>query len=260
MKKILFLSAVVALSSGSFAQIANYHVFAAGGTTYVTDKGILTSTIGEMAIVDVYHAGSKYLTQGFQQGDYIKFSAVSLPVQLINFDGYNKDGMNHLMWETASEINNAGFDVERMDASGEFEKIGSVRGHGNTNTLIDYTLDDDKPLLGDNYYRLKQIDYDGHYTYSQVISIYNGEAITTTVSVYPVPVTDAVNVVIRNAQDATGTLSITNVVGAVMYHGDIDIYTGTTVQKVDMSSFAAGQYFVKVTTGASTRTIHVVKQ
>ncbi len=256
---ILFLTAA-ALGSSSTAQIADYHVFAAGGTTYTTDQGSLTSTIGEMAIVDVYKANGHYLTQGFQQGDYVKFKAVSLPVQLINFDGYNKDGVNHLMWQTASEINNAGFDVERMNAQGEFEQIAFVKGHGNTNTLIDYTLDDDKPLMGDNYYRLKQLDVDGHYTYSEVISLYNGEAIATTVSVYPVPVTDAVNVIVRNAQDAAGSLTITNVVGSVMYLSAIDIYEGTTVQKVDMSTFAAGQYFLKVTTGSSTRTIHVVKQ
>lgn len=260
MKQFILLLAIAALSGISYAQIADYHVFAAGGSTFVTDKGTLTSTIGELAIVDVYHAGGHYLTQGFQQGDYVKFIGVSLPVQLINFDGYNKDGVNHLVWQTASEINNAGFDVERMSTAGDFQKIAYVAGHGNTNTLTDYELNDDKPLLGDNYYRLRQIDFDGNFTYSDVISIYNGEAITTTVSVYPVPVTDAVNVLVRNAQNASGAITITNVVGAIMYHSEVDIYEGTTVQKIDMTSFAAGQYFLKVTTGSSTRTIHVVKQ
>lgn len=260
MKHLILFFSLIALGGSSTAQLAGYHVFAAGGTTYVSDKGTLTSTIGEMSIVDMYHAGGHYLTQGFQQGNYIKFGPVALPVQLINFDGYNKDGINHLLWQTASEINNAGFEVERMNATGEFEKIGYVKGNGNTNTLTDYTLDDDHPLTGDNYYRLKQTDYDGRYTYSEVISIYTGEVITTTVSVYPVPVTDAVNVLIRTAQGTAGSLTITNVVGAVMYQADISIYEGTTVSKVDMSTFAAGQYFLKVTTGSSTRTIHVVKQ
>lgn len=260
MKQVILYLSLAVISSSTFAQISDYHVFAAGGTTFVSDPGTLTSTIGEMAIVSVFHAGGRYLTQGFQQGDYIKFKGVSLPVQLINFDGYNKNGVNHLVWETASEINNAGFDIERMNANGEFQKIGYTEGHGNTNTLSDYALDDDKPLVGDNYYRLKQIDMDGHYTYSDVISLYNGEAITTTVSVYPVPVTDAVNVLIRNVQNTSGALTITSVVGSVMYHSDIDVYDGTTVQKVDMNTFAAGQYFLKVTTGSNTRTIHIVKE
>lgn len=260
MKKLFVLTAIMVLAGRSFAQVSDYYVFAAGGTTYTTDQGILTSTIGEMAIVDVYKAGGKYLTQGFQQGDYIKFQSISLPVRLLSFDGYNKDGVNHLMWQTASEINNAGFDIERMNADAVFEKIGYVKGHGNTNTLTDYEMDDDKPLTGDNYYRLKQIDEDGRYTYSEVISLYNGAAISTTVSVYPVPVTDALNVLIRSKEITSGSLTISDVVGAVLYHGDLDVYDGTTVHKVNMHTYAAGQYFLKVTTGGSTRTIHVVKQ
>ncbi|MCW3125830.1 MAG: hypothetical protein JWO03_1488 [Bacteroidetes bacterium] len=261
MKYIFTILSALIISATSYGQINAYFVLSAGGTfTTATGKGSLSSTLGEMSIVQTFSAGGHIITQGFQQGNYIKSPSVSLPVKLLDFDGFNKGTYNHLIWQTASEINNQGFELERLNANAEFEKIGYVAGNGNSNALLDYQFDDMHPLQGDNYYRLKQIDFDGHFAYSDVVSIYSGTSIATDVSVYPMPVTDVLNVVIHNGEATIGAMTITNIVGETVYESPAEIYEGTTVKKIDLSSYAPGQYFVKLTTGSNTKTIHIVRQ
>ena len=98
-----------------------------------------------------------------------------LPVELSSFNVVLIGSEVLLKWTTATEINNFGFDVERtngLNGPGEYwNKIGFVAGNGNSNSPKDYSFIDN-PLEGNEYfYRLKQIDNDGQYEYSNVISI-----------------------------------------------------------------------------------------
>ncbi|MBL3656379.1 T9SS type A sorting domain-containing protein [Fulvivirga sediminis] len=96
-----------------------------------------------------------------------------LPVELISFTA-KKDPNNtsiHLKWSTASEINNDLFVVERGSDASSLSKIGQVKGSGNSDEKLDYHFTDDRPSAGLSYYRLKQIDFDGSYRYSSVISM-----------------------------------------------------------------------------------------
>ena len=88
-------------------------------------------------------------------------STTALPVELISFNGVAENNEVRLTWETASELNNDFFDVERSQNGLNFEKIGTVKGNGNSNILNQYTFLDKDPYVGFNYYRLKQVDYDG---------------------------------------------------------------------------------------------------
>ncbi len=98
-------------------------------------------------------------------------SGVALPVELISFAGQKSGRAVNLHWATASEHNNYYFFVERSPDMINFEEIGGVYGAGESNTLRQYTLSDDSPAEGMNYYRLRQIDYDGKFTYSHVIVV-----------------------------------------------------------------------------------------
>ena len=83
-----------------------------------------------------------------------------------------------LNWETATELNNYGFEVERLVLSAErqaWDKIGFVNGNGNSNSPKDYSFVDDKVSAGKYSYRLKQIDNDGQFEYSKTINVdFNG--------------------------------------------------------------------------------------
>lgn len=109
----------------------------------------------------------------------------TLPVELISFnaDAQKKDVL--LTWATASEINNDYFSIERSADSKNWEKISSIDGAGNSNVNIRYEFTDTKPLDGISFYRLKQTDFNGAYTYSATEKVLRGE--TNNAVVFPNP-------------------------------------------------------------------------
>jgi hypothetical protein len=93
-----------------------------------------------------------------------------LPVELRSFTCSVKNNSVKLNWKTATELNNNRFDIERKTGSPEWQKIGSVNGAGNSSSLKEYTFTDKSFLVsGKYYYRLKQIDLNGSFKYSQEI-------------------------------------------------------------------------------------------
>lgn len=98
-------------------------------------------------------------------------NAGALPVELTHFDG-KKDGRNvALSWATATETNNSHFDLQRSADSRQWQTIGTVTGHGNSLEVREYQYTDRQPLPGMNYYRLKQVDFNGRFEYSRVVSV-----------------------------------------------------------------------------------------
>lgn len=95
-----------------------------------------------------------------------------LPVELTSFAGKIIGKKILLNWQTATEINNYGFEIERSSGNEIWEKIGFVNGNGNSNSPKDYSFMDNQPLEGvDIKYRLKQIDNDGQFEYSDIITL-----------------------------------------------------------------------------------------
>ena len=103
----------------------------------------------------------------------VNLTQTALPITLISFDGIMKNGKASLKWATASEVNNHQFVVERSANGEEFETISTLPGAGDSNNRIDYELTDQTPASGINYYRLKQIDFDGQFTHSKIIALEN---------------------------------------------------------------------------------------
>jgi len=94
-----------------------------------------------------------------------------LPITLTMFYGQNIHRSNYLYWETSAELNNETFTIERSSQDGLWEVIGTVAGSGNTSHIIRYQFEDAEVKDDVSYYRIKQTDYDGMYSYSEVISI-----------------------------------------------------------------------------------------
>lgn len=109
-----------------------------------------------------------------------------LPVDLVTFGGTAMPGFNLLEWETASEVNNAYFEIQKSADGRVFEASGErVAGAGTTNTVQKYTFRDIAPVAGLNYYRLNQVDHDGAARLSRIIAVDNPNA---AISLYPNPV------------------------------------------------------------------------
>ena len=114
---------------------------------------------------------------------YIFNNSSILPIELTSFNAEIVEGSIKLTWQTATEVNNYGFEIERCVAQisnlcNNFEKIGLVEGHGNSNSPKNYTFTDLASLSGKVQYRLKQVDLDGKYEYSNEITIDLEEIVT----------------------------------------------------------------------------------
>lgn len=97
---------------------------------------------------------------------------IFLPVELLFFEAKIQDDRTSLLqWATATEINNSHFEIEHSADGRNFEYIGKVNGAGESQTLLQYTFTDESPAVGLNYYRLKQVDFDGQFEYSKVVSV-----------------------------------------------------------------------------------------
>jgi len=100
-----------------------------------------------------------------------------LPVELTSFSALSQSNTVNLTWETATEVNNYGFEIERTITNSKlqipnWENVGFVEGHGNSNSAKQYSYVDNSVRAGQSYsYRLKQIDFDGQFEYSSVVNV-----------------------------------------------------------------------------------------
>lgn len=115
----------------------------------------------------------QFLFPNYTVGDWPNLNEIPLPVELVSFTGEASDGYKvKLNWETATELNNFGFDVERQTSNGQWEKVGFVNGNGTSNSSKTYSFKDNSPTGGSKFfYRLKQIDNDGQFEYSDVVEV-----------------------------------------------------------------------------------------
>lgn len=111
---------------------------------------------------------------------------ISLPVSILNFQVVLEDSMVKLIWQAKNERNNQGFTIEKRISNNQWKTIGYVSSNHTTYQTSDYSFTDIEPLRGINYYRLKQIDFNGEFAYSPIRSIYfsNSEGI----DIFPNPV------------------------------------------------------------------------
>ncbi|MCB0491473.1 MAG: T9SS type A sorting domain-containing protein [Cyclobacteriaceae bacterium] len=173
-----------------------------GGTTWLvndySNHGYRTVSSAPTSITDgTYDLVIEYYEAGGGNRVTFDYNVVSctLPVTWYSFEGVAKSGYNEIEWKTATEENNEGFSVERSADGMSFEEIGWVNGNGTTTDQKSYLFDDTNAFDGTNYYRLKQIDYDGNFEYSEIISVISVvETNDIQITLYPNPSTDYVQV------------------------------------------------------------------
>lgn len=171
-----------------------------------------------------------------------------LPVELILFEVEKIKEEVKLTWQTASEINNDRFEIERFDDTGKYETIGAVKGNGNSLRLNDYTFVDDTPLNGINYYRLKQVDIDGRFDYSDIVSV---KMDRTSVSITPTSTFDFVTV----NTGVQSSIILRSINGQVMNRQS----NADGNFNVDMANYAQGIYFMTIESNGSIQTEKVVR-
>jgi hypothetical protein len=261
MKKQVYLLMVALLAVCMLhAQIKQQYVIASTGGFSKMAGGSASYTIGEMSMVKTFRGGNAMLTQGFLQGNIVANNNGELPVKLLDFTGYYDGGVDHLEWHTASELNNDHFELQRMTDDGDFASIGTIKGAGTTTQEQAYTFDDNNPLSGVNYYRLKQVDIDGNFAYSDIVAITTPANGSLSISIFPNPAKNYVNISVSAIDNGSGQLELVDILGKVIYQQDISLSSGTTVTRLDLSSYETGQYLIRFTSSTVNKVTKVIKQ
>ncbi|MEO6686623.1 MAG: leucine-rich repeat domain-containing protein [Dyadobacter sp.] len=166
--------------------------------------------------------------------DIYNFSNTPLPVTLVNFSAKKTEKGNLIFWSTTSETNNSGFEIERSSDAKSFISIATLDGKGNSKSSNNYQFTDVNPLP-DNYYRLKQIDYDGTSAYSRMIYVDWG---TNTLKVYPNP---AKGDFILESSDINSPATLYNLQGQKLIEKE-----GAGLHSFKTDEMSSGTYILKV--------------
>jgi len=181
----------------------------------------------------------------------------ALPVELTSFAALLTSDLVELIWQTASEVNNYGFEVERISigeqssAISRWELVGFVKGSGNSNSIKNYAFTDRTVKSNKVLYRLKQIDNDGKYIYSNTVQV-NINTLLHVYSLqqnYPNPFNPSTTIEFTIKEKSRVKLNIYNALGQYLTTIlDKDLLHGKHKVVFDGSSYASGIYFYQITT------------
>ena len=184
-----------------------------------------------------------------------------LPIDLLSFTAaLNERREVDLVWVTASEINNDYFTVERSQDLIHYETVTTRDGAGNSNQPITYTDVDPRPYSGISYYRLKQTDFDGSYTYSAPVSVSLDQASAFDVAVFPNPGTAGnLYATVSGLQGKMLSWKLENLSGQRLWHMQQSLPgTGSIQQKLPLPVLPGGVYLLNVSDGSRQKTLRVV--
>jgi len=169
-----------------------------------------------------------------------------LPVELSGFKGTANGCSVKLDWSTATELNNSHFEVQHSTTGKEFQALKKVEGAGTTVETQSYTfLHESAANL--NYYRLKQVDFDGTFEYSDVISIASQCKSGIDVNIYPTLTKgEAVNVQLQTQTVGTLMFEVVDNYGKVISQRQLQGDATNFVEQFDVSDLVAGQYYLRV--------------
>lgn len=180
----------------------------------------------------------------------------ALPVELAYFEGECTGDEVILEWATVSEINNDYFQVERSHDGRSFQAIGKIDGHGNSTDVIEYTFTDKSSRGSQIYYRLKQIDFDGAFEYSDVTLVENCIDQKVAIRLFPNPTVDRITVELGIQEEAT-TINITDLTGRIVMTEHIA--QGENRKQIAVNHLPTGTYIVLVR-GDNPQTQKFIKQ
>lgn len=139
-----------------------------------------------------------------------------LPIELLDFSAILNNKKVDLTWTTMSETNNSHFEIERSKDGIEFEKITSVKGANNSSSIINYLEIDYNPLPGISYYRLKQVDYLGSFSYSKIATVKNQPS-NETINIYPNPSSGKMNIDLSTVGKKDVLIIVRDITGKEFY-------------------------------------------
>jgi Secretion system C-terminal sorting domain len=185
----------------------------------------------------------------------ISVGGTALPIELTSFIAKLNNNKTVLVWQTASEKNNQGFEIQRSTDGKDWLVLNFVKGVGTATTTQNYQFTDEKPNYGINYYRLKQIDFDGISVYSKTISVDNIKNLIYKISPNPTKGSFIVHTPTPD-NDTPLSISVFDLLGRQVLNQKSQ--NGETM--LDLSAFSAGTYIVEMQYGKQVYREKLIKQ
>jgi hypothetical protein len=185
-----------------------------------------------------------------------------MPVEMLSFTGTVKNGTVELSWKTATEIQNTGWEVERYTpGSIAWQKIGFVQGKGNSTSISEYKFSDLNLVNTETVqYRLKQVDKDGNYRYSNIITIRFSKNAGVRLNVFPNPSKDNTTAGLYLDAPAEVSASIFNSVGQFVKSASLGMLAkGDHTVKVNTAGLVSGQYYIRLNANETVYTGSFIK-
>ncbi len=179
-----------------------------------------------------------------------------LPVTWLSVTGNMTNDKAIVQWSTASEYNTASFTIEHSVDGSNFTALHSMPAAGNSNRIKNYQFTHLQPSAGINFYRIKQFDKDGRYSYSSIIKILNRRS-DSRIVIAPNPASNIATVFFDNPM-AAGNLRLFNSSGQIVF--TLRIPEGSQQQKIDVSKLPSGIYQLQVQTATTVETFKLMKQ
>jgi hypothetical protein len=183
-----------------------------------------------------------------------------LPVQILPLNAYKEGSAVNLKWATESEENSNYFEIWRSADGNNFDKlIGTVASPGNSSVRRDYELKDNQPHASWNYYRVKQIDKDGHSTLGNIARI-NMQQENTTLTVYPNPVISSLKLEYNSTSIEAVGVRVLNSKGCLVYQGVFTAQNGTNTYTVPVGALPKGIYVLQLVGNSGSYTARFIKK
>ena len=222
---------------------------------------------GSFRQIDITTGTSTEILPLGQYENYISFSVNGLcaivPVELTSFSANVNENIVTLVWSTATEINNSGFEIERKSANADWTNIGFVAGSGSTTEICNYSYQDNSVISGSYSYRLKQIDYNGEFEYSQEVYVDVTPSMDYALQQnYPNPFNPSTKIRFTIPQASVVNLTVFNAIGEEVKALVNNYYEAGSHEIIfNASNLTSGIYFVRMESGSfvSTRKITLLK-
>jgi Secretion system C-terminal sorting domain len=170
-----------------------------------------------------------------------------VPVTLLSFTGKLVDKTAQLNWITTAELNFKGFVVEKSIDGNRFSAIGELPAKGNASATTNYQLIDPKPYPGNNYYRLKLVDRDGSFVYSDIVRLQTASKALAVGRIFPNPAKDNLTLELIADKDQTVNILLFDAVGKTLRTEKVILAAGLREYQMNLGNLSGGTYIVKVT-------------
>lgn len=235
-----------------------------GGTSQESPQALVVDASDNVYVAGYTFSSGGIATAGAYQTAYTGSPAVfvakfgdfisGLPIELLHFNAVSLNDYVQLNWVTATETNNNYFTVERAADGKTFEELTKIRGAGNSCQTLTYETKDFRPLIGQSYYRLRQTDYDGQYTYSNIVAVSfipMQEGKRDTFTVYPNPASSNEQPwIVLTADENQQVLIVVYDIRGKEYYSKVELVqcSGENIFAIDLlQKLACGVYYVIAT-------------